>query len=87
MIVFNPQRLSDCSQRSVGSIKECVSAVIILRSDPFPFHDTPKRLGYVQMRGIGGNVEKKKTPLFPDGTHLSDLCSTVNADMVEYNKS
>jgi hypothetical protein len=44
MIVFNPQRLSDCSQRSVGSIKELLIEVTCQYKNVRKYSVAPDRL-------------------------------------------
>jgi hypothetical protein len=86
MIAVNPQSLSDCGQRPVCSMEEGVGTGIILRSEPFPFHDAPKRLGNVQPWRIRGNAERKKASLFPNGTHPPNLCIATDTGIVGYYK-
>lgn len=65
MRIIDFQIAPDCRQCPVGGIEEHVRTGIILRSEPLPFHSPPKGLYNVQVRGIGRNVEKNKSPLFP----------------------
>lgn len=76
----------DCRQYSVGGIEERVRTGIILRSEPLPFHYPPKGLDNVQVRGIGRDVEKKKSPLFPYRAHLPNFCIPVHAGIVKNYK-
>ena len=86
MIITNRQTLSNCRQRSVSSIEESVSTGIILRSDPFPFHHPPQSFGNIQMRGIGRQIEKKKSPFLPYWAHLFHLFTSMNGGVIKYNK-
>jgi len=86
MIIINRQSLSNCRQRSVSSIEECVSTSIILWSDPFSFHHPPQGFGNIQMRGIGRQIEKKKSPFFPYWTHFFHLFTSMNSGVIKYNK-
>lgn len=82
----NLQLFPYCRQGSVCSVKKRFSIDIILRSEPFPFHYTPKSLSNIQMRRIWGKVEKKESPFSPDGTHLLDFCITVNTGIIQHDK-
>jgi hypothetical protein len=86
MGIVNSQVSPDRSQGPVRCIEECISAGIVMWSDPFPFHYPPKRLGNVQMRGIRRNVEQKESPFFPNGTHLPDFSISMYAGIIEHDK-
>ena len=62
MTKVNIQLCSYRRQSPICGIKQRFCSDIILRSEPFPFHNTPKGLHNVQMRRVWGNVEKKKSP-------------------------
>ncbi len=65
MAKVNIQSCSYRRQSPVGGIKQRFGSDIILWSEPFPFHNTPKGLHNVQMRRVWRNVEEKKSPFFP----------------------
>ena len=73
-------------QYSIGGIEKVFSTGIILRSEPLSFHDSPKRLSNVQVWRIRRNVEKKKSSFFPDRSSFSDLCVSMYACIIQYNK-
>lgn len=76
----------DCRQGPVRGIEECIRTYIVLRPEPLSFHYPPKGLDNVQMRGVGRDVEKKESSLFPDRAHLPNFCIPVYAGIVEHNK-
>lgn len=86
MTKVNIQLCSYRRQSPICGIKQRFCSDIILRSEPFPFHNTPKGLHNVQMRIVCGNVEKKKSPFFPYWTHSLYFLITVYTCIVKHNK-
>jgi hypothetical protein len=52
MRIIDIQLSPDCRQYPIDSIEECISGMIILRSDPLSFHYSPKSFNDIQMWGI-----------------------------------
>ncbi|MDR0745133.1 MAG: transposase [Mediterranea sp.] len=50
MRIIDIQLNSDCRQYPIGSIEECISGVIILRSDPLSFHSVVRDLSRLKQR-------------------------------------
>ena len=86
MTKVNIQLCSYRRQSPICGIKQRFCSDIILRSEPFPFHNTPKGFHNVQMRRVWGNVEKKKSPFFPYWTHSLYFLITVYTCIVKHNK-
>jgi hypothetical protein len=61
MSIVNEESLSHVRQRPVGGVEKIVRTHIVLWSDPFPFQYSPNCFGNVQMRGIGGQIEKEES--------------------------
>lgn len=86
MAKVNIQSCSYRRQSPVGGIKQRFGSDIILWSEPFPFHNTPKGLHNVQMRRVWRNVEEKKSPFFPYWTHSLYFLITMYTCIVKHNK-
>ena len=86
MAKVNIQSCSYRRQSPVGGIKQRFGSDIILWSEPFPFHNTPKGLHNVQMRRVWRNVEEKKSPFFPYWTHSLYFLITMYTCLVKDNK-
>ena len=86
MAKVNIQLCSYSCQHPVSGIKKRFRSGIVLWSEPFPFHNTPKSLHNVQMRRIRRNVEQKEAPFFPYGTHSFYFLITVYTCIVKHDK-
>jgi hypothetical protein len=87
MCIVDIQISSDCGQGSVRGIEERVRRGIILWSEPLSFHYPPKGPDNVQVRGIGRDVKKEKSSLFPYRAHLPNFYIPVHAGIVKNYKS
>ncbi|MDH6388948.1 hypothetical protein M2474_002403 [Dysgonomonas sp. PH5-37] len=86
MIIVNSQILPYICQCSISSIEQGIGRSIILWSEPFSFHDPPKRLSNIQMRRIWWYIKKKKSSFFPERSHQSDFCIPMHAGIVKHYK-
>lgn len=86
MAKVNIQLCSYRRQSPTDGIKQRFGSDIILWSEPFSFHNTPKGPHNVQIRRIWGNVEEKKTLFFPYWTHSLYFLITVYTCIVKHYK-
>ena len=86
MAKVNIELCSYSCQSPVSGIKKCFRSCVVLWSEPFSFHNTPKSLHNVQMGRIRRNIEEKESPFFPYGTHLFYFLITVYTCIVKYDK-
>ena len=86
MSKFNPQAISDGSQRSVDGIKEVITTCIVLRPDPFGLHNPPQGFCKIQMRGIWREVKQEKSTLFPQFPQFLYLLVPMHACIVKHDK-
>lgn len=86
MAKVNIQLYSYSRQNPVSGIKKRFSSGIVLWSELFAFHNTPKSFNNVQMRKIWGNVKQKEASLFPYGTHSLYFLIAVYTCIVKHDK-
>lgn len=87
MFVIDRHAISDARQRSVYGIEERVCILIVLRSNPFPFHNSPKSLCDIQLRRIRRQEEEEKATLFPYGAEILYLLASVHTRIVKHDES
>ena len=83
MFKFNSQGIPDSRQCPIDGIKEVVATCIILRSDPFGFHNPPQGFCKVQMRGIRREIKEKKSAFLPQHPQFSYLLVSMYARIVK----
>ena len=86
MAKFNIQLCPYSCQNPISGIKKRFCSGIVLWSEPFPFHNTPKSLHNVQMRRIRRDVEEKETPFFPNRTHSFYFLIMVYTCIIQHDK-
>lgn len=80
----NHKIISHCSQRPVGSIRDCVWTDIVMRLKPFSFGHSPKYLSDIQMWRIWWQEEKVQASFFPQRTQGEKLFRLVNGGVVRH---
>ena len=86
---FGKIYIMGCSQScetSVDSIEKVVSRNIIRRLDPFSLEQSPKSLGYVEMRGIRRQEEKVKPPFLPYFSHFLHIFTFMYLGVVKHDE-
>lgn len=86
MSKVNLQLRTYSRQSSVGGIKEGFSGDIILRSEPFPFHNPPQGLNNIQVSRVWWNVEEKESPFLPHCAHSPYFLITMYTGIVKHDK-
>lgn len=86
MLKVNFHSISQCCQRSVNGIEQCLCTSIILWSDPFCFQYTPKRFNNVHVRRVRRQIEQKKPSIFPYFSALLYFFIAVDARVIQYNE-
>ena len=83
-LIHSPFPMS--AKRPVGSIEERVSIYIVLRPYPFPFKNSPKSFGNVQMWGVWRKEEDEETSLFPNWSEFPDPSVAMDSCIVKHHK-
>lgn len=77
---------AECSQSSIGRIKQGVCGAIIHRPEPFSLKDSPQCLCNIQMRTVWRKKEEKQTALLPYRAKFPHKFTSVHTRIVKYNK-
>ena len=85
MRVVDKEIGANSGQGSVGGVEEGVGGLVVLRAYPLALEYAPQRLGDVEVRRVGREVEEEKSPVLPDGPQLLDEFASVDAGVVKHD--